>query len=67
MAEITTDNRIHHAGLGLLNTAPLHAIVLGLNQNRQTFGLAEALNLVSQDHHRLFLDVGTGKDPIGNP
>jgi hypothetical protein len=33
-AEIAPHHRIDHAGLGLLHPTPLHAVVLGFNQNR---------------------------------
>ena len=64
MTEITSHHRIHHAGLGLFDPSPLHAIVLGLHQDRQTFGFTESLDFVGQDDHGFLLDVGSGKHPI---
>ena len=64
MAEISADHRVHHAGLGLFHTAPLHAVVLGLDQDGQPFGLTESLNFIGQDHHRFLLDMRTREDPI---
>ena len=64
MAEIASHHRIHHAGLGLFHSPPLHAVVLGLHQDRQPLGFTEALDFVGQDDHGFLLDVGSGKHPV---
>ena len=40
--------------------------MLGFHQDGQTLGLAKPLNFIGQDHHRLFLDVGTGEHPVSH-
>lgn len=65
MTEVTTNHRIDHAGLRLFYTPPFHAIVLGFQKDGQALGFAESLDLISQDDHRLFLDVRPRKHPVG--
>ena len=59
MTEIASNHRIHHAGLRLFHTTPLHAVVLSFDDDVETLGLTELLDLIGEDHHGLFLDVRT--------
>jgi DNA gyrase/topoisomerase IV subunit B len=66
ITEITTNYRVDHAGLGFFHAPPLHAIVLSLKQDGQALGFAQFFNLIGEDNHGLFLNVGSGKDPISD-
>ena len=57
VTEVTTNNRVDHAGLRFTHSAPLHAVVLRLDDDAKPLGFAKPLDFISQNHHGLFLDV----------
>ena len=50
----------------VLHAAPLHAVVVGLEDERHALGLQAVLEDVGELHHRLLLDLRPAHHPVGD-
>ena len=57
---------ILHQGPVVLDAAPVHAEVAGLDHDRQPVGIDQAFKLIGQHDHGFLLDLRTAHDPVAD-